>query len=89
MRGGSQGMANSCQNMGNSYLRLVSSLRANPRKRMIFCTQSELELLSVLEAVILSRISTITGEVHIVVTKSKDKLVGQVEVYIDVSKEMF
>ncbi len=75
--------------MGNSYLRLVGSLSANPKKRMIFCTQSESEQLSVLEAVIQSKISTITGEVHIVVTKYKDKQGGQVEVFIGVSKEMF
>ncbi len=75
--------------MGNSYLRLVSSLHREAKKRMIFCTQSESEQLSVLEAVILSKICTITGEVHIVVTKSKDKPGGAVEVYIDDLKEMF
>ncbi len=79
----------SWQGMGNSYLRLVSSLQRDPKKRMIFCTQSESEQLSVLEAVILSKISTITGEVQIVVTKSKDSNVGQVEVYIDDLKGMF
>ncbi len=79
----------SWQGMGNSYLRLVSSLHSEAKKRMIFCTQSESEQLSVLEAVILSKISTITGEVRIVVTKSRDSTVGTVEVYIDVEKEMF
>ncbi len=78
----------SWQGMGNSYLRLVSSLSANPKKRMIFCTQSESEQLSVLEAVVLSKICTITGEVRIVVTKSKDKPDGRVEVYIGDLKEI-
>ncbi len=78
----------SCQHMGNSYLRLVSSLHKEAKKRMIFCTQSESEQLSVLEAVIQSKISTITGEVHIVVTKSRDKRDGRVEVYIEDLKEI-
>ncbi len=74
--------------MGNSYLRLVSSLQANPKKRMIFCTQSESEQRLVLEAVTQFKTYITTGVVQTVVTQSKDSNAGSVEVYIVDSREM-
>ncbi len=73
---------------GNSYLRLVSSLEQNPKKRMIFCTQSELELQSVLAAVLQFKTHTTCGEVRTVVTKKPNSHVGTIEVFVDVSREM-
>ncbi len=74
---------------GNSYLRLLSTLPADPKKRMIFCTQSERELQLVLEAVRQFKTFITVGEVQTEVTRSKDKPDGRVEVYIDDSKEIF
>ncbi len=51
MRGGMPGMNDKTWSSGNSYLRLVSSVYQNPKKLMIFCTQSVQELQSVLEAI--------------------------------------
>ncbi len=80
-------MSKSWQHMGNSYLRLVSTLQQNPKKRMIFCTLSEREQQLVLEAVTQFRTYITTGEVRTVVTQSKDSCAGTVEVYIVDSKE--
>ncbi len=40
-----------CLDMGNSYLRLVSSLSEEPNKVMTICTQSRQELQLALEAI--------------------------------------
>ncbi len=73
---------------GNSYLRLVSSLSANPKKRMIFCTQSEQEQQLVLQAVKQFEGHMTFGKVLRVVIKKQSKNVGTIEVFVEDSKEM-
>ncbi len=73
---------------GNSYLRLVSSLSQNPKKRMIFCTQSASEQRLVLEAIQQFAEATNFGKVQIVLTRKPDSNVGTIEVYVEGSKEM-
>ncbi len=80
---------NRCQGTGNSYTRLVESLLANPKKHMIFCLQSEQELLLALAAATQFKTSIIIGEVRIEVMRYNDKPGGVVEVYIVDSKEMY
>ncbi len=81
-------MLKSWQGMGNSYLRLVSSLQEDPNKRMSICTQSESELQLVLEAATQFKTSTTIGEVVIEVMRYKSRPGGVVDLCIDVSKEM-
>ncbi len=73
----------------NSYLRLLSSLSAERKKVMIFCTQSESEQQLVLEAIQQFRDRIISGKVQVKVTKLPGKNVGTIEVSVDDSKEMF
>ncbi len=73
---------------GNSYLRLVSSLSVNPKKRMIFCTQSEQELQLVLQAVKMFEGHMSSGKVQTVVIRKPDSNVGTIEVFVGDSKEM-
>ncbi len=87
MRGGNKGM-NKNWSSGNSYLRLLSSLRDEPKKRMIFCTQSVQELQSALEATQQFVEVMIYGvELHVVI-KKQSKNVGIIEVFVEDSKEM-
>ncbi len=73
---------------GNSYLRLLSSLHSEEKKRMIFCTQSVSELQSVLEATQQFVEVMIYGvELHVVI-KKQSKNVGTIEVFVDDSKGM-
>ncbi len=73
---------------GNSYLRLVSSLSANPKKRMIFCTQSEQELQLVLQAVKQFGEVMSSGKVQTVVTRKPNSNVGTIEVFVEDLREM-
>ncbi len=73
---------------GNSYLRLVNSLQANPKKLMIFCTQSVLEQQSVLAAILQFGDHTNYGRVRIVLTSKPDSNAGTIEVSVEDSKEM-
>ncbi len=73
---------------GNSYLRLVSSLSANPKKLMIFCTQSVQEQQLVLAAILQFGEATSFGRVRIVLTSKPGTSVGTIEVSVEDSKEM-
>ncbi len=73
---------------GNSYLRLLSSLEENPKKRMIFCTQSDQEQQLVLQAVRQLEAHMSFGKVQTVVTSKPGTSVGTIEVYVDALKEM-
>ncbi len=73
---------------GNSYLRLVSSLSASPKKRMIFCTQSVLEQQLALEAILqFGEVMNSGKELHVLI-KKQSKNVGTIEVFVEDSKEM-
>ncbi len=82
-------MTKQCQNMGNSYLRLVSSLSESPKKRMIFCTPLESEQQSVLEAIRQFGGVMNSGKEIIVVMKKLGEPGGTIEVYVEDSKEMY
>ncbi len=72
---------------GNSYLRLLSSLSAERKKVMIFCTLSEQEQQLVLQAVKLFEAHMSSGRVRTVVTSKPGTNVGTIEVSVDDSKE--
>ncbi len=72
----------------NSYLRLVSTLQAEPKKRMIFCTPLESEQQSVLEAIQQFGAHMSSGKVLTVVMKRLDKPGGTIEVFVEDLKEM-
>ncbi len=73
---------------GNSYLRLVNSLQANPKKLMIYCTQSVQEQQLVLEAILQLREHISSGkELHVVI-KRQSSHGGTIEVSVVDSKEM-
>ncbi len=77
-----------CQGMANSYLRLVSSLHINPKKRMTFCTQSVSEQQLVLVAIQQFVEVMNSGKVLTAKISKQNKRVGTIEVFVEDSKEM-
>ncbi len=88
MRGGNAGMNEECQDTVSSYSKLANSLLVDPKKRMIFCTQSELEQQSALEAIRRLAVLMNSGGVLHVVIKRQSRNVGTIEVFVEDSKEM-
>ncbi len=73
---------------GNSYLRLLSSLSKERKKVMIYCTPSESERQSVLQAVKLYEGLMNSGVVLPKVTLKVEQKDGTIEVSVDDSREM-
>ncbi len=73
---------------GNSYLRLLSSLSKERKKVMIYCTPSEVERQSVLQAVKLFEGLMSSGVVQPEVILKVVQKDGTIEVSVDDSREM-